>query len=180
MALVNNNLVTEGASGKLGKRLVFRHMKDGRTIMATRPDYSGHVWTPDQRTHHSRFQQAVKYARVASRANPLYGELARGTAKNAYNIALSDWFHSPVIHEVTLQDGHVRVEATDNVLVTRVVITITDEQGNTLEQGEAALVSENAWEYRTATPGNLLVAAFDLAGNVTKADVIASTSTGSV
>ena len=56
MAKVKDNLITEGFSGKLGKRLVFRHRKDGGTIIATRPDYTDHEWTAGQRTHHSRFQ----------------------------------------------------------------------------------------------------------------------------
>jgi hypothetical protein len=41
MAKVKDNIVTEGLSGKLGKRLVARHMRDGRTIIATRPNYTG-------------------------------------------------------------------------------------------------------------------------------------------
>jgi hypothetical protein len=115
MAKVKDNIITEGASGKLGKLLVFRHMKDGRTIIATRPNYTNHKWTADQRTHHSRFQEAAAYARLASKTNPLYTELAQGTSKNAYNLALSDWFHPPVIHEVQQQAGRIRVNATDNV-----------------------------------------------------------------
>ena len=97
MAQVIDNLVTEGLSGKLGKRLVIRHMRDGRTIFATRPDYSNHEWTADQQTHHSRFQEAAAYARLASKTNPLYSQRAPGTKRNAYNIALSDWFKVEVI-----------------------------------------------------------------------------------
>jgi hypothetical protein len=168
MAKVKNNLVTEGASGKLGKHLVFRHMKDGRTIIATRPDYSNHEWTADQHIHHSRFQQAAAYARVASKTNPLYTELARGTAKNAYNLALSDWFHAPVIHGVTRQDGLICVDVTDNVQVANVRITMLDEHGGTLGAGQAVLAKDARWEYETAAEGKVIVEAFDLAGNVTR------------
>src|SRR5687767_14814752 len=104
MAKVKHNKFTMGLSGKFGN-LVFRQMKDGRTILATRPDYTNHKWTTDQRAHHSRFQEAAAYARVASKTNPRYAELAAGTSKNAYNLALSDWFNPPVIHEVSQQDG---------------------------------------------------------------------------
>ena len=120
MAKVKDNPITEGFSGKFGKRLVFRHMKDGRTIIATRPDYTDHKWTTGQQVHHNRFQLAATYARAASKTNPLYAELAQGTAKNAYNMALSDWFHPPVFHEVARQDSRVRVNATDNVGVVKV------------------------------------------------------------
>lgn len=168
MAQVKDNLITEGASGKLGRRLVFRHMKDGRTIIATRPDYSGHEWTPDQQAHHSRFQQAAAYARVACRANPLYAEFARGTSKNAYNLALSDWFKAPVIHAVTRQAGCISVHVTDNVHVAKVIVTILDEQGQTREQGQALQVEDARWEYEPAAEGRLVVEAADLAGNTSR------------
>jgi hypothetical protein len=129
MAKVKDNIITEGLSGKLGKRLVARHTRDGRTIIATCPDYTGHKWTPGQRSHHSRFQEASAYASKASKSNPLYAALAAGTAKNAYNIALSDWFKPPVIHGVTHQAGSLRVHVTDNVQVTEVRVTISDEGG---------------------------------------------------
>ena len=172
MAKVRDNLITEGLSGKLGKRLVARHMRDGRTIIATRPNYTGHKWTPGQRTHHSRFQEASAYASMASKSNPLYAALAAGTAKNAYNLALSDWFKPPVIHQVTRQAGSIRVHATDNVQVTEVRVTISDQQGNTLEQGRAVPLEKGAWwEYASTTEGSVHVEAFDPAGNTACLDL---------
>ena len=167
MAKVKHNNFTTGLSGKFGN-LVFRQMRDGRTILATRPDYSHHKWTTDQKAHHSRFQRAAAYARKAARANPLYAKLAEGTSKNAYNIALSDWFHAPVIHEVSREAGRIRVNVTDNVQVANVRITIRDVQGQTLEQGEAVHVNDSWWKFETSTQGKLIVEAFDLAGNVAK------------
>lgn len=89
-------------------------------IIATRPDYTDHEWTADQQAHHNRFQRAAAYARVASKTNPLYAKLAQSTAKKAYNLALSDWFHAPVIHDVTRQDGRLRINVMDNIQVIRV------------------------------------------------------------
>jgi hypothetical protein len=168
MALVEDNLVTEGLSGKLGKRLVIRHMKDGRTIFATRPNYTGHVWTAGQGAHHDRFRQAAAYARLASKTNPLYAELAAGTSRNAYNLALADWFHAPVIHRVTRQADCIRVEASDDIGVTEVRVTVYDDQGNVLEQGQAVLREDDRWEYAAKPLGPVSVEAFDLAGNVTR------------
>ena len=74
----------------LGQSLVFRQMKDGRTIISTKPDFSNRVFSQEQLTHQSRFQEASAYARHAAKTNPIYAELAKGTSKNAYNIALSD------------------------------------------------------------------------------------------
>ena len=172
MAKVKDNIITEGLSGKLGKRLVARHMRDGRTIIATRPDYTGHKWTPGQRSHHSRFQEASAYASMASKSNPLYAALARGTAKNAYNLALSDWFKPPVIHGVTRQAGSLRVHVTDNVQVTEVRVTISDEEENMLEQGKAVLLENGPWwEYASTTGGRIRVEAFDPAGNTARLDL---------
>ena len=105
-----------------------------------------------------------------AKTHPIYAELAQQTQQPAHNIALSDWFHAPVIHEVSKQDGRIRVSATDNVKVVRVRITILNAQGDTLEQGEAAQVNEAWWEFATTTPteAKLIVEAFDLAGNCTK------------
>ena len=168
MAKVIDNLITEGLSGKLGKRLDILHMQDGRTIFATRPDYSNHEWTAGQSTHHSRFQEAAAYAGLASKTNPLYAQLAAGTKRNAYNVALSDWFKPPVIHQVTRQAGCIRVNVTDNVQVTAVRVTISDDEGNKLEEGQAEQVQGALWEYAAAAQGRVSVDAFDPAGNVTR------------
>jgi hypothetical protein len=170
MAQVIDNDIMAGLSGRLGKRLALRHLRDGRTILLTRPNFSERVFSGDQLTHQSRFQQASAYAKVAAKTQPLYAELAGRTQTPAYNIALSDWFKPPVIHQVTRQDGCIFVHATDNVQVTRVLITIIDEQGQTLEEGEAALVRDGLWEYKPASPiaAHLLIEAFDLAGNIAR------------
>jgi hypothetical protein len=71
---------------------------------------------------------------------------------------------------VSRQAGRIRVNATDNVQAAKVRITIFNEQGQTLEQDEAAQVNESWWELETSTSteGKDIVEAFDLAGNCTK------------
>jgi hypothetical protein len=71
---------------------------------------------------------------------------------------------------VSRQAGRIRVNATDNVQAAKVRITIFNEQGQTLEQDEAAQVNESWWELETSTSteGKVIVEAFDLAGNCTK------------
>jgi hypothetical protein len=171
MAKVIHNKFTMGLSGKFGN-LVFRQMKDGRTIVARAPDFSQRVLSQRQLTHQSRFQKAAEYARLAAKTQPLYAELAQQRLQPAYNIALSDWFHPPVIHAVQRQAGCIRVHATDNVQVARVRITIVNEQGETLEQGEAAsAINDPWWEYETFTEGSIVVEAFDLAGNAARLEV---------
>ncbi len=168
MAKVKSNVLVEGISGLLGRSIVFRQMRDGSIVISGRPDFSHRKFSRDQLTHQSRFQ-AASYARFAARKNPIYAELAKGTTKTAYNIALSDWFNPPVINNITRQDGYIRVDATDNVQVTKVIVTILDEEGKPLEQGEAML-SKGLWEYIPVTEGSVKVEAWDLAGNVASSD----------
>ena len=100
----------KGLSGKLGDQLVFRHLRDGRTIVCAKPDFSGRVLSKGQKAHHERFRAAATTARGASIRQPIYAKLAAGTIKNAYNLALGDWFHPPVIYNIQKRDGKILLE----------------------------------------------------------------------
>ena len=77
--------------------LVFRQMPDGSTWVSGTPDFSQRKFSKGQKNHQRRFKEAAAYARDAAKTQPVYAELAKGTVKNAYNIALSDWFNPPVV-----------------------------------------------------------------------------------
>jgi hypothetical protein len=171
MAKVKPNSPIASLSGKLGDKLVFRQRKDGTTIVTVMPDFSDRVFSEGQLATQSRFKEASAYAKVAAKTQPVYAELAERTHQAAYNLALSDWFRAPVIHEVRRLEGRLRVQASDNVLVTRVVVTLLDEQGQTLEQGEAMRVNDAWWEFLTLTQGHVIAEAWDPAGNVTKYEI---------
>jgi hypothetical protein len=175
MARVRSNPIVEGLSGGLGN-LMFRRLHDGRTIVCVKPDFSRRKLSEGQQAHHRRFREGAAHAREAAQTEPLYAELAAGTMKTAYNIALADWFHPPVIHEVELGEGRVHIYASDNVRVAGVRVLILDGEGKLLEQGEAAGPSTGSgwWEYTPGrlpgAGGKLVVEARDLAGNVTRAE----------
>ena len=168
MAKVAKNVLVRGISGSIGD-LVFRQMKDGSTWVSATPDFSHRKFSKGQQSHQSRFKEAASYARGAARVQPLYAQLAKGTTKNAYNIALSDWFNPPVIHRLERREGRILIDASDNVLVTKVRVTVWDEEGKTLEQGEAVQQGPKTawWEYVTHAEGRVLAEAWDLAGNKT-------------
>ena len=69
---------------------------------------------------------------------------------------------------MTRQTGCIRIRATDNVQVTEVRVTISDDKGNTQERGLAAAVNDTWWEYATSIEGRVRVEAFDPAGNVAR------------
>ena len=170
MAKVRSNVLARGLSGKFGNQVVFRLMKDGRTVVADIPDFSNRVLSLEQKAHHERFKQAAAYARTASKSEPLYAELAAGTAKNAYNVALGDWFNPSVIEHVEIADGVIRIVAHDDVRVVGVRVMVLDGEGKVLEKGEAVLLDGDQWEYAPTATGKVLVEASDMAGNVVSKD----------
>src|SRR5687768_16329957 len=97
MAKVRDNPITMGLSGKLDKRLFFRRIWNGSTLLCTVPDFSNRVFSTGQLTHQSRFQRAAAYAKVAAKTHPVYAELAWEALQPAYNFA---WFPSPIIHNI--------------------------------------------------------------------------------
>ena len=169
MAKVRDNIVVRGLSGSIGD-VVLQHMPDGKTYVRSRPDFSRRKFSKGQKKHQSRFQEAVAYARDAAKSKPIYAKLAAGTTKSAYNFALSDWFNPPVIHTIERKRGRIRVEASDNVMVTRVQVTVLDEKGKVVEKGEAVKADERWWEYVTSADGKVMAEAWDLAGNVGRKD----------
>jgi len=168
MAKAKMNELIKALSGQIGG-LVIRPMPDGSVSVSMAPNFSRRKFSPGQTQHQKRFREAAAYAHEAAKTQPIYAQLAEGTMKTAYNFAVSDWFKPPVIHEILQRDGKIFVEASDNVMVAKVVVTVLDAQGTVLETGEAISGEGNWWEYVPQTTGKTITAeAWDLAGNVTK------------
>jgi hypothetical protein len=133
MAKLKKNAVISGLSGSLGKDHYARHRKDGKTIISRKPDFSNRQFSEAQYAVQSGMKAAAAYAKVASRENPIYAKLAKKKAKkkvrNAYNVALGDWFNAPEIDRIEWHEGQIRVFASDDVLVTKVTVTILGEAG---------------------------------------------------
>ena len=89
-----------------------------------------------------------------------------------YNFALADCLVPPVIHRIERREGCIRVEATDNTMVTKVCVVVLDEAGKLLESGDALRAEGDWWEYATHVQGKRVLAkAFDLPGNCTKLEL---------
>lgn len=169
MAKVKRNIILSGLSGSLGPDHYARVTKDGRTIISRKPDFGNRQFSEAQLNVQNRTKQAAAYAKVAYKENPIYAKKAARTSKNGYHIAFRDWQKPPVIHSMDVDfDGLIRVDATDDVQVTKVLITVLDPEGKTLEQGEAELTLGVWWDYQAANRGRVQVEAWDLAGNVTR------------
>src|SRR5215212_6592587 len=168
MAELTKNAVISGLSGSLGKDHYARHRRDGKTFISVKPDFSNRQFSEAQLKVQSGMKAAAAYAKVASRENPIYAMKAEGTAKNAYNVAVGDWFKPPVINRIEWNDGRIRVLADDDVMVTRVTVTILSDAGKRLEQAEAMTSLKVWWEYQVTHRGLIRVEAWDLASNVTR------------
>jgi hypothetical protein len=101
----------------------------------------------------------------------MYAKLAEGTMKNAYNVALGDWFHAPVIQRLERRGKVIRVQATDDAMVASVQVMILDKKGKVVEKGEAIRKKGDWWEYTPASQGKVILEARDLAGNVGRGEL---------
>jgi hypothetical protein len=167
MAKVDDDSLLERIKGKLGD-LVFRRMPNGETWVSRNYNFSNRKFSKGQKTHQTRFQRAAAYAKNAAKKHPIYARLAKGTVKSPYNWALSDWFKPPVVQQIERTKSHIRILATDNVIVTRVQVTILDKTGKVLAKGEATKGKDNWWEYVSGANGKIVAEAWDLPGNVGK------------
>jgi hypothetical protein len=174
-ALFNGSL--EGFSGRIGN-LIFRQLPNGKTVVTQAPpkmtrkekEKYKRKRSKSQNEHNDRFQEASAYARWAAQTQRVYAELAAvAPMMTAYNFAVSDWFHAPVVHRVERQAGCIRVEASDNVRVTRVQVTLLSHEGVLLEEGEAVRAEGNWWEFTPDCEGTkVMTRAWDLPGHVTQ------------
>ncbi len=166
----------QGFRGKIGN-MIFRQLPDGTTVVTQAPPKKNRRQkkraklkrSPRQKAHNSDFRDAVTYAKAHQR-HPVYVELAEAAPmKTAYNFALSDWLHAPEIHRIEQRDGCILVEATDNILVAKVRVTIMDEEGKVLEKGEAVRTEGDWWEFASHTQGKTIKAeAWDLPKHVSQ------------
>jgi hypothetical protein len=166
----------KGFHGRIGN-MIFRQLPDGTTIVTEAPaKLTGREKkrarlkrSPAQQAHNRRFQEAAFYA-VEAQTNPIYVELAASAPMmTAYNFAQSDWWHAPQIHVIEQKEGCIRVQATDNIMVARVQVTVLDEEGRVLETGEAVRSAGNWWEFASQAEAKTITAeAWDLPGHMTR------------
>lgn len=178
MAKSKRNIITHGLSGKLGDLVVFRQ-RFGNTLVGNIPNRRAALSTK-QLAVNEKFQKAVSYASTSLkfRANKaLYAQRARGGV-TAFNLAIADYFTPPVIADVNTlaytgaAGSKVEVLATDDTKVQSVTVSITNANGQPVEEGAAVQDAVSGiWLYAAAVqnanlPGTkITVVAKDLPGN---------------
>ena len=144
MAQIGKNVVTHGASGKLGNQVVFRQTGN-QTIMAIAPGKRTKPLTDPQLQHLQQFKEAVLYAKSVMDEPDKKAEY-KAAAKNgetAYNVAVGDFLKLPEVNELDISQytgqvgNKIRIRATDNFKLTNVTATIYKADNTILETGPA-------------------------------------------
>lgn len=164
MAKSKDNVVMQGASGKVGRNLVFRQKGD-QTIIAKRPKApaTAKPVSDKQLRVQNRFLDASLYAKKAIKDDELkaaYGAKAN-INQSAYNVAFKDYFTAPQVRR--LNDSNYKGAVGDELnflikdimKVTEINIEILDQSEVLIESGLAVPVdSDNVeWTY-TASAAN--------------------------
>lgn len=106
MAKSKDNVVMQGASGKIGKNLVFRQRGD-QTIIAKRPRVvpNRRLISPRQQEIQDKFMDAALYAKSAMKDPLLKAAYAAkaNSNQNAFNMAFKDFFNAPQIRTLNVR-----------------------------------------------------------------------------
>jgi hypothetical protein len=166
MAKVRISKLIESLRGEIDG-LVFREMPDGSIVVSKVPRRKKRKATAAQKAYRNEvLPDRAKWAKWAYKHYPIYEELAAKIPMvNAYNLALKDISHPPVIYRILREDGRILVNAWDEILVAGVNVRIHDEQGKLLEAGDARQFEKDWWEYVPKAAGKVSATAWDLPGN---------------
>ena len=159
----------ESISGKLGNA-VFR-TRNGKTVIAKRPDMSNVESSEAQMDVREAFSRASRYSDAVMddpEALAPYAKAAeKSTDLSARNIIMQDYLSPPTVDDIDLSgysgspDDVIAISAHDVFEVADVTVTITDEStGEEMESGSAEYVSDGRWSYRvdgTVEPGTTVV-----------------------
>jgi len=157
---VKLNPMFENVSGQLGE-LVFRRV-NGRTIASRKPITTGEP-TENQSQHRERFKEAVAYGKLAMANVTLrnrYEALAESRNMPVFALTIADFFSVPVVNniDITAYAGKagdvIKVHASDDFGVAKVHLSITLEDGQEIENGDAQETAPGSglWLYHTVTP----------------------------
>src|SRR5436190_5798284 len=142
MAFSDDNVLTYGLRGAVGRLVVFRKKGD-KTVVSKRPRFKpGYIPTVDQQIVREKFNDASRYAKAAIQ-DPLVKagyEAVTRPGQSAYNIAFQDAFNPPELSQLRLDNYHgqpldtILVKAVDNFKVITVEFFIYKPDGTLLER----------------------------------------------
>jgi hypothetical protein len=181
MARSNNNILTKGLSGMVGKQIVFRTW-NGKTFISVAPK-KPKKQSAVQKENRSKFKRATIYAKNMMKdaiKKAEYKDIAKKLQlPNAYTAAITDYMRNPQIEALDLAsysgmaDEEIKVTASKKGFEIQVVeVTVVDQNGEAIEEGKAEKGSGNEWIYKTTHNiedkklVKFLIRARDKAGNM--------------
>ena len=185
MAQVKDNDLTEGLSGKFGKKIVFRQV-NGVTIAAQAPKQKA-KFTEKQENQNKRFSEASTYAKNALLDPTLKAfyeaEDKKKKGVSSRNVAMSDYLKPPTIQSIDAsaytgrESGEkIIIVADDKFKINSLKVRITSSDESTIEEGTASL-AQGKWVYQTTatnaslTGDKITVIATDRPGNITTKEI---------
>jgi hypothetical protein len=158
MARSNNNLLTKGLSGMVGKQIVFRTW-NGKTFISVAPKKTKKQ-SPIQKENRSKFKRATIYAKSMMKDSVKkaeYKEIAKKLQlPNAYTAAITDYMRNPQIEALDL--GNYTGKAEEQIKVTaskkgfeiqEVEVILVNQNGEIIEEGKAQKGLGTEWIYKT-------------------------------
>jgi hypothetical protein len=181
MAQVKDNIVTEGFSGKLGNKIVFRQL--GNRTVVTKHARKHEIKSEALAAHHQRFRKAAAYAKMKMldpAAKAEYEMLSKQyELTTPYATAVADYIMQPDIDDINTenysgQPGDIILITSRKVLkITSLEVSIIHPDGTVLEKGAAIFSpADAAWRHvttaaATVTSGTVIKAvATDRPGKV--------------
>ena len=134
-------------SGMLGESVSLRKV-NGRVVVKNRPRRKMTSTSEALAAVKAKFLEAVAYAKRQMEQPDAREEYATGITakiKSAFGVAFRDYLVAPTVGPIFTIDYHgaigdlIAVKATDDFMVTKVKIVITDAAGSVIEQGDASV-----------------------------------------
>lgn len=156
MAIIKDNIITEGLSGMLGDVVVFRQLR-GKTIMANKPRKPT-TQSELQRENRNRFAKASAFAKHIlqdPQKKEYYLQKARKLKlPNAYTAAITDYMRKPTVMAVKC-----RGNAGENVMImagkkgfslSAVTVSLVNGEGVSIATSTATLIDRlrHQWKAR--------------------------------
>ncbi|MBT1704625.1 hypothetical protein [Chryseosolibacter indicus] len=182
MAHVRENDLTEGLSGKFGRKFVFKQLR-GKTIVARRAKPTTKE-SALQRENRDRFKKASAYAKammLIAEKKAYYWNMAKElNLPNAYTAALSDYMRKPTIEEVDVvtEDSSlaIKVSATKKDFRIKMIKVVALGQDDVIVEEGDTVKDIQRWHYVFTTQKDMIskikVVVQDEAGNVLSREIM--------
>jgi hypothetical protein len=184
MAIIKDNKIMRGVSGKFGDVVVYRQLR-GKTIMANKPSKPT-TQSELQRENRRRFAKASAFAKHVlqdPQKKEYYLQKARKLKlPNAYTAAITDYMRKPMVMSVKCRgnagENVMIIAAKKGFSLSSVTVSLVNRDGVSIATSNAMPTDRQRHEWKarlaagpgiwndTTEGGRIIVMAIDHAGNV--------------